>query len=94
MLLKNFFAKINFKKILRVRKPEIFENFFIKEQNSDVVFVGVFMCQNMVISMVKNMVLNMVISMVRAPIHPSGKHYPKNGDFLIKPLIVFFKKYN
>ena len=77
MLLKNFFAKINFKKILRVRNPEIFENFFIKQQNSDVVFVGVFMCQNMVISMVKNMVLNMVISMVRAPIHPSGKHYPK-----------------
>ena len=42
MLLKNFFAKINFKKFLRVRNPEIFENFFIKQQNSDVVFVGVF----------------------------------------------------
>lgn len=42
MLLKNFFAKINFKKFLRVRNPEIFENSFIKEQNSDVVFVGVF----------------------------------------------------
>ena len=42
MLLKNFFAKINFEKIFRVQNPEIFENFFIKQQNSDVDFVGVF----------------------------------------------------
>ena len=42
ILLKNFFAKINFKKFFRVRNPEIFENFFIKQQNSDVDFVGVF----------------------------------------------------
>lgn len=42
MLLKNFFAKINFKKFLRVRNPEIFENFFIKQQNSDEINVGVF----------------------------------------------------
>ena len=42
MLLKNFFAKINFKKFLRVRNPEIFENFFTKQQTSDVDFVGGF----------------------------------------------------
>ena len=54
MLLKNFFAKINFKKFLRVQNPEIFENFFcIKQQNSDEINVGVFVCQ----SMVKNMVI-------------------------------------
>jgi len=42
MLLKNFFAKINFEKIFRVRNTEIFENFFVKEQNSDEIDVGVF----------------------------------------------------
>ena len=41
MLLKNFFAKINFEKIFRVRNTEIFENFFVKEQNSDEIDVGV-----------------------------------------------------
>lgn len=42
MLLRNFFIKISFEKIFRVQNPEIFENFFIKQQNSDVNFVGVF----------------------------------------------------
>ena len=60
------------------------------------------MCQNMVlnmvISMVKNMVLNMVISMVISMVEHPSTHLAnitrKNGDFLIKPSIVFFKKYN
>ena len=52
------------------------------------------MVKNMVISMVKNMVLTMVISMVRAPSTHLANITRKNGDFLIKPLIVFFKKYN
>lgn len=87
MLLKNFFAKINFKKFLRVRNPEIFENFFIKQQNSDVVFVGVFY--------VSKYGPKYGYKYGQSTHPPIWQTLPeKNGDFLIKPLIVFFKKYN
>ena len=42
MLLKNFFAKINFKKFSEFKIQRFLKTFFIKQQNSDVDFVGVF----------------------------------------------------
>ncbi len=59
MLLKNFFAKINFEKIFRVQNTEIFENFFIKQQNSDVNFVGVLLCHKLM-AMSMNMSQNII----------------------------------
>ena len=99
MLLKNFFAKINFKKFLRVRNPEIFENFFIKQQNSDVVFVGVFYVSKY--GPKYGYKYGQKYGPKYGYKYGQSTHPPiwqtlpeKNGDFLIKPLIVFFKKYN
>ena len=91
MILKNFFAKINFIKFLRVRNPENFENFFIKQQNSDVVFVGVFY----VSKYGPKYGYKYGYKYGQSTHPPIWQTLPeKNGDFLIKPLIVFFKKYN
>ena len=81
MFLKNFFAKINFIKFLRVRNPEIFENFFIKQQNSDVVFVGVFYVSKYGpkygYKYGQKYGPNYGYKYGQSPIPPSGKHYPK-----------------